>query len=113
MADQCLIGKVCTPCQGGIPPLSRAEAEIFHKETPKWDLTDDATWIRRSFKFADFVAALDFVNKVGALAEGEGHHPDISFGWGYADISLQTHKIKGLHENDFILAAKIDQLGAG
>ena len=107
---ECLIGKVCTPCQGGIPPLIREECEELRKETPKWDLTDDATWIRRSFAFKDFVGALDFVNKVGALAESEGHHPDISFGWGYVDISLQTHKIQGLHANDFILAAKIDQI---
>ena len=105
-----LTGKVCTPCQGGIPPLSPIEAGVFHKQTPKWDLTDDSTWIRRSFSFDNFVGALDFVNKVGALAEGEGHHPDIALGWGYVDISVQTHKIKGLHENDFILAAKIDAL---
>ncbi len=106
-----LTGKVCTPCQGGIPPLTAAEAESLRKQTPKWDLTDSATWLRRSFKFKDFAASLDFVNRVGALAEAEGHHPDIAFGWGYADVSLQTHKIKGLHENDFILAAKIDGLG--
>lgn len=103
-----LTGKVCTPCQGGTPPLSAAEAEIFRSETPKWDLTDSATHIRRSFSFDNFVGALDFVNKVGALAEEEGHHPDIALGWGYVDISIHTHKINGLHENDFILAAKID-----
>ena len=108
-----LTGKVCTACRGGIPPLTPEEAADYHAQTPKWELTDGTTWIRRSFKFGDFAAALDFVNKVGALAEQEGHHPDISFGWGYADISLQTHKIKGLHENDFILAAKIDALGLG
>ncbi len=105
-----LTGKVCTPCQGGIPPLSIVEAGVFHTQTPKWDLTDESTWIRRSFGFDNFVGALDFVNKVGALAKDEGHHPDISLGWGYVDISLQTHKIKGLHENDFILAAKIDAI---
>ena len=109
MSDD-LTGKVCTPCQGGIPPLGKAEAEALGRQTPKWELTDEATWIRRAFAFNDFKEALDFVNKVGDLAEGEGHHPDISFGWGYADVSLQTHKIKGLHENDFILAAKIDRL---
>lgn len=112
MADD-LTGKVCTPCQGGIPPLTHTEAEVLARQTPKWQLTDEATWIRRSFAFGDFVEALAFVNKVGELAEAEGHHPDISFGWGYADVSLQTHKIKGLHENDFILAAKIDALGMG
>jgi 4a-hydroxytetrahydrobiopterin dehydratase len=113
MADDFLTGKVCTPCQGGIPPLTRAEAENLLRQTPKWDLTDEATWIRRSFAFKDFAGALAFVNAVGALAEAEGHHPDIAFGWGYADISLQTHKIKGLHENDFILAAKIDKVAGG
>ena len=99
-----LTAKVCTPCQGGIPPLSPTEAGVFHH------LTDDSTWIRRSFGFDNFVGALDFVNKVGALAEEQGHHPDIKLGWGYVDVSFQTHKIKGLHENDFILAAKIDAM---
>jgi 4a-hydroxytetrahydrobiopterin dehydratase len=110
--DDNLTAKVCTPCQGGIPPLGRDEAEMFRRQTPQWDLTDGGTWIRRSFKFGNFAEALDFVNRVGALAETEGHHPDIAFGWGYADVSLQTHKIKGLHENDFIMAAKIDRLAA-
>lgn len=107
MAEE-LAGKTCVPCKGGIPPLNAVEAESFYKQVPKWELTDSATWLRRSFNFKNFAAALDFVNKVGALAEAEGHHPDIAFGWGYADVSLQTHKIKGLHENDFIMAAKID-----
>lgn len=75
-----------------------------------WELADDARSIRRSYRFRDFREALAFVGHVGALAEAEGHHPDLSFGWGYATVSLQTKKIKGLHENDFILAAKIDQL---
>ncbi len=105
-----LTGKVCTPCQGGIPPLCAVEAEVFQKQTPKWDLTDEATRIRCSFSFDNFLGALDFVNKVGALAEDEGHHPDIALGWGYVDIAIHTHKIGGLHENDFILAAKIDAI---
>lgn len=111
MAEE-LSGKTCTPCQGGVDPLTPAQAESFRKQTPKWELTDNGTWIRRSFNFGNFAEALDFVNKVGELAEAEGHHPDISFGWGYAEVSLQTHKIKGLHENDFILAAKIDGVAA-
>jgi len=102
--------KVCVPCQGGMPPLSPEDAETYCAQTPEWSLMQDATRISRSFKFADFVEAQSFVNKVGDLAEVEGHHPDISFGWGYADIVIYTHKIKGLHENDFILAAKIDQI---
>jgi len=105
-----LTSKTCVPCQGGIPPLTRVEANTFLEQTPDWTLSDAADRISRSFAFNDFVASLDFVNKVGALAEEEGHHPDISFGWGYADIEIFTHKIKGLHENDFILAAKIDGL---
>jgi 4a-hydroxytetrahydrobiopterin dehydratase len=107
--NESLTGKVCTPCQGGIPPLTEDEAKAYLSSTPGWELTDGATWVRRGFNFGNFVEALEFVNKVGGIAEAEGHHPDITFGWGYADVSLQTHKIKGLHENDFILAAKINE----
>ncbi len=105
-----LTEKVCVPCQGGIPPLTRDEAEVYARETPDWTLSEDATRIMRQFAFDNFAAAFEFVDRVGKLAEAEGHHPDISFGWGYADIIIFTHKIKGLHENDFILAAKIDNL---
>lgn len=105
-----LTEKTCVPCRGGIPPLTENEAAVFSREVPDWSLTHSATRIERKFKFNDFVAALAFVNKVGALAEEEGHHPDIAFGWGYADVELYTHKIKGLHENDFIMAAKIDAI---
>lgn len=104
--------KSCTPCRGGVPPLTREEAEHFQTEAPDWRLDQDARQIARSFRFADFRAALAFVETVGALAEAEGHHPDIHFGWGYATVFLQTKKIKGLHENDFIMAAKIDHLFA-
>jgi len=107
-----LTEKTCVPCRGGIPPLTENEAHVFAREVPEWELTHDATRIKRPFRFANFVAALDFVNKVGALAEEEGHHPDIAFGWGYANVELYTHKIKGLHENDFIMAAKIDAIAA-
>jgi len=104
------VGKSCTPCKGGIPPLTRQEAERFNKEAPKWELRDKARQIERTFRFKDFGEALTLVRKVGKLAETEGHHPDICFGWGYAVVALQTKKIKGLHENDFIMAAKIDRL---
>ena len=107
-----LTEKTCVPCRGGIPPLTENEAHVYGREVPDWDLTHDATRIGRPFRFANFVTALDFVNKVGALAEEEGHHPDIAFGWGYANVELYTHKIKGLHENDFIMAAKIDAIAA-
>ncbi len=109
MADQ-LTAKTCTPCQGGFPPMGPKEAEIYAGKTPGWDLKDDGKRIERRFAFENFQAALDFVNQAGAIAETEGHHPDIEFGWGYCVISIHTHKIKGLHENDFILAAKINQL---
>lgn len=105
-----LTEKSCVPCQGGIPPLTMEEARGFLSQTPQWVLSDAGDKISRSFKFDDFVMALDFVNKVGALAEAEGHHPDLALGWGYVDIVVFTHKIQGLHENDFILAAKIDKL---
>jgi len=105
-----LAGKTCTPCRGGIPPLTPQEAERLHGQVSQWDLRDESRRIERKFKFRNFGEALHFVEEVGALAEAEAHHPDISFGWGYATVSLQTKKIKGLHENDFILAAKIDGL---
>jgi 4a-hydroxytetrahydrobiopterin dehydratase len=107
---EALAAKTCTPCRGGIPPLTREEAQRFHRDTKDWQLLDDAHRIERTFKFRDFREALDFVNKIGELAEREGHHPDIKFGWGYVTVLLYTHKIKGLHENDFIMASKIDRL---
>ena len=100
----------CVPCQGGIPPMPRPQAERYLKETPGWSLDKDGIKINRKFTFVDFVKALDFVNKVGALAEEQGHHPDIAPGWGYADVVFFTHKIQGLHENDFVMAAKVNAL---
>lgn len=105
-----LTQKTCIPCQGGMPALPRADAIALMDQVPGWALSDAGDRITRHFEFGDFVAALDFVNRLGALAEAEGHHPDISFGWGYADIVFFTHKIKGLHENDFIMAAKTNAL---
>jgi 4a-hydroxytetrahydrobiopterin dehydratase len=105
-----LAQKYCTPCRGGVPPLEREAAKRLLAGLPGWELDEDAKTIRRSYRFKDFREALGFVGHVGVLAEAEGHHPDVAFGWGYATVSLQTKKIKGLHENDFILAAKIDQL---
>jgi 4a-hydroxytetrahydrobiopterin dehydratase len=104
-----LTEKTCVPCRGGVPPLAEDEAENFLGQTPGWELREGKR-IERTYKFKNFREALGFVDRVGALAEGEGHHPDITFGWGYATISLHTHKIKGLHENDFIMAAKVNQL---
>ncbi len=105
-----LTAKTCVPCRGGIPPLTAAEADSYLAEAPGWAVDGSATRIERRFDFANFVEALEFVNKLGALAEDEGHHPDISFGWGYCSVVFYTHKIKGLHENDFIMAAKVNAL---
>ena len=105
-----LVEKRCVPCRGGIPPLPREDAEQLLAETPGWSLDDTATAIERTFRFPDFAAALAFVNRVGELAEAEGHHPDVTFGWGYCRVLFQTHKIKGLHENDFVMAAKVNRL---
>ena len=104
-----LTHKKCIPCQGGMPHLMADEIETLRKEVPQWEVKD---WheLKRRFRFKNFAEALVFVNKVGALAESEGHHPDITFGWGYADITLFTHAVDGLSENDFILATKIDRL---
>ena len=107
---EALVSKTCTPCRGGIPPLTHEEAEPFQRQTPDWRLAEEARRIDRSFRFRDFREALTFVQEIGELAEAEGHHPDISFGWGNATVSLQTKKIKGLHENDFIMATKIDRI---
>jgi|SRR5215469_3444509 len=107
-----LAEKSCTPCRGGIPPLTREEAAEYHTQAPDWELRDQATRIERTFRFKNFAEAFGFVEQAAALAEEEGHHPDISFGWGYATVSLRTKKIKGLHENDFIMAAKLDGIAA-
>ena len=104
-----LADKVCTPCRGGIPPLPQTDAEHLHAQVPSWELRDDARRIERTFQFRNFRQALTFVQQIGELAEEQGHHPDISFGWGYATVSLRTKKIKGLHENDFIMAGRIDR----
>ena len=108
-----LDAKTCTPCRGGIPPLARSEAEGLLAQAPHWQLDESATRISRRFTFPDFAAAMAFVQRVGAIAEAEGHHPDITFGWGYAEVVFYTHKIKGLHENDFIMAAKVNTIPLG
>lgn len=96
-----------------MPPLTEAEAQVFLAHTPGWALMENGKRIERRYDFKNFVQSLAFVNQVGALAEEEGHHPDITFGWGYATISIFTHKIQGLHENDFIMAAKINRIADG
>ncbi|HKE38393.1 MAG TPA: 4a-hydroxytetrahydrobiopterin dehydratase [Casimicrobiaceae bacterium] len=105
-----LKSKTCVPCRGGVPPLELEAAEGYLKQTPGWTLVDQGRRLERGFNFKNFRESLDFVTKVGSLSESEGHHPDISFGWGWAKISWQTKKIKGLHQNDFIMAAKTSEL---
>ena len=101
--------KRCTPCRGGIPPLSGPELSDFQKRLPSWKVVD-GRHLAKSFQFPDFKTALEFVDRIGALAETEGHHPDLCLSWGKVEVTTYTHKIDGLSENDFILAAKIDQL---
>jgi 4a-hydroxytetrahydrobiopterin dehydratase len=107
-----LAERSCTPCRGGIPPLTPQEAAGYREQAPEWELVDNTQRIERTFRFRNFGAAFAFVARAAELAEAEGHHPDISFGWGYATVSLRTKKIKGLHENDFIMAAKLDRIAA-
>jgi len=105
-----LTDKACAPCRGGTPGLTAEEAEKLLAEIPGWALEDDATRIRRIFRFKDFAAAMAFARRVGDLADKEGHHPDITIGWGYCSVAFRTHKIGALHENDFIMAAKVNAL---
>ena len=107
--NQDLASKKCVPCEGGVEPINLAHAQEYLKQlNSDWQIIDNGRKIRREFKFKNFKETLNFVNKVGEIAENEGHHPDIEFGWGYVNITLFTHAINGLFENDFILAAKID-----
>lgn len=107
-----LTQKKCVACEGDMPPLNAVEAGVLLKQIPGWELDPEAQSVARSFTLKNFSEALAFVLRVGDIAETEGHHPDISFGWGYARITLTTHAIKGLSENDFIVAAKINALAA-
>lgn len=104
-----LADKQCVPCRGGIPPMTGEEIKGFSSQIADWQVVNDHHLLR-SYRFKDFRETLDFVNRIGELAEEQGHHPDICFGWGKADVSIWTHKIDGLTESDFVLAAKIDKL---
>jgi 4a-hydroxytetrahydrobiopterin dehydratase len=104
-----LADKKCVPCRGGVPPVKGQELQDLLKSVPEWNAINEHH-LTRQFKFPDFKQALDFVNRVGALAEEQGHHPDILLAWGKAEITLWTHKIDGLTESDFIMAAKIDRV---
>ena len=110
MRSEDLAAKKCVPCRGGIPPLSEDEARRLAAATPLWSVVENGTRLTRRFEFRDFRQAMEFVNRVADVAESEGHHPDIAIHWNKVDLLLWTHKIGGLHENDFILASKIDRL---
>jgi 4a-hydroxytetrahydrobiopterin dehydratase len=107
MAD--LASKNCVPCRGGIPPLKGQQIAELQRQLPGWEVVDEHH-LTRTYKFPDFRQALAFVNKVGAVAEDQGHHPNICFTWGKVEVSTYTHVINGLTESDFILAAKIDRV---
>ena len=107
-----LSDKRCVPCRGGVPVLGAEEAERLVAQVPGWSLEEDAKEIRREFRFRNFAEAMGFAQQVGELAEVEGHHPDLSIGWGYCTVRFRTHAIRGLHENDFIMAAKVSRLVA-
>ena len=104
-----LASRQCVPCRGGVPPLNGEEIAKLSPQLQGWDVVNEHH-LTKSYKFSNFVEAQEFVDRVGELAEEQGHHPDICFGWGRAEISIWTHKINGLTESDFILAAKIDKL---
>ena len=103
-----LVSKRCTPCRGGIPPLGPNEIAPLLAQIKDW-VAVEGHHLTKMFKFVDFARALAFVNRVGAIAEEQGHHPDIYLSWGKVRVDLWTHKIDGLSENDFIVAAKIDR----
>ena len=108
-----LSDKKCIPCEGGIPGFDLSEIHKYLKMVDGWEVKADEDkiyYLIKEFKFENFLESQKFINKVGAVAEIEGHHPDIWFGWGYAKIKIFTHAIKGLHEREFVLAAKIDKI---
>lgn len=104
-----LAAKECVPCRGGIPPLTAEAIGGLLREVPSWEVVQNHH-LTKTFKFSDFSSALDFVNQVGVIADQQGHHPDVFLTWGKARLEIWTHKIDGLTESDFILAAKIDRL---
>jgi 4a-hydroxytetrahydrobiopterin dehydratase len=110
-----LTKETCIPCQGGVPTLTDGEIAVLKPQVAEWQVAEveGVKRIRREFKFKDFRQALDFAVRVGELAEQEGHHPDLHVAWGKVVVETWTHKIHGLHHNDFVLAAKVDELFAG
>ena len=109
MSDD-LLTKKCLPCEGGVIPFDISEIHKYQKKVDGWDIVQNENKIYFLEKKFNFKKSQNFINEVGKISEIEGHHPDIHFGWGYAKINITTHAIEGLSENDFILAAKIDQI---
>ena len=108
-----LTKKKCVPCEGGSVPFDISEIHKYQKKVDDWEIikdNKDIYFLEKKFLFKNFEESQNFVINVGKISEEEGHHPDISFGWGYAKINITTHAIEGLSENDFILASKIDQI---
>ena len=107
-----LFDKKCVPCEGGVKPLDISDIHKYQKKVDGWDVSKNEKnifFLEKKFSFKNFLESQKFVIEVGKISEEEGHHPDIYFGWGYAKIIITTHAIEGLSENDFILAAKIDE----
>lgn len=109
MSDSTLAEKTCVPCRGGVPALTEAERAPLLAELDGWSVIE-GHHLSRDYKFDNFVKALEFTNQAGAIAEEQGHHPEITVGWGHARVEIWTHKIDGLTESDFVLAAKFDRL---
>tara|TARA_Y100000389_G_C17223388_1_gene394435 strand:- start:279 stop:623 length:345 start_codon:yes stop_codon:yes gene_type:complete len=108
-----LFDKKCKPCEGGVIPFDISEIHKYQKQVDGWKIIKNEKniyFLEKKFTFKNFLESQNFVNNVGKISEEEDHHPDISFGWGYAKINITTHAIEGLSENDFILAAKIDKI---
>ena len=108
-----ILNKKCTPCESGILPFDINEIHKYQKRVDGWDVKKNDKnifFIEKNFMFKNFINSQNFINKVSVISENENHHPDIFFGWGYARILITTHAIEGLSQNDFILAAKIDEI---
>jgi 4a-hydroxytetrahydrobiopterin dehydratase len=110
--SETLASKRCVPCRGGVPPLGPEEIAPLAAQVPQWTVVANHH-LERTFRFPDFRSALDFADRIGEVAEAEGHHPDLYVSWGRVTVTIWTHKIDGLTESDFILAAKIDRLLEG
>ena len=110
-----LYEKKCKACEGGVSPFDISEIHKYQKKVDGWDVVknkENIYFLEKKFDFKNFLESQEFINLVGKISEEEGHHPDILFGWGYAKVSITTHAISGLSENDFILAAKIDKVAS-